>query len=119
MKRRKPTAPICAELPAACPICKGPLTFLTDTSPVTMRASMRSVSEDIRQVSETACGMAANGPNLLTARKSCHKSPGGATLAPKRPIVFPPSSARSEEHTSELQSLMRHSYAVFCLKKKH
>src|SRR3546814_8952690 len=26
--------------------------------------------------------------------------------------------ARSEEHTSELQSLMRRSYAVFCLKKK-
>src|SRR3546814_10214804 len=25
---------------------------------------------------------------------------------------------RSEEHTSELQSLMRHSYSVFCLKKK-
>src|SRR3546814_7145047 len=29
-----------------------------------------------------------------------------------------PESARSEEHTSELQSLMRISYAVFCLKKK-
>src|SRR3546814_5852294 len=28
------------------------------------------------------------------------------------------SSSRSEEHTSELQSLMRISYAVFCLKKK-
>src|SRR3546814_5031038 len=28
------------------------------------------------------------------------------------------SVARSEEHTSELQSLMRISYAVFCLKKK-
>src|SRR3546814_4546226 len=27
--------------------------------------------------------------------------------------------ARSEEHTSELQSLMRTSYAVFCLKKKN
>src|SRR3546814_9317968 len=26
---------------------------------------------------------------------------------------------RSEEHTSELQSLMRNSYAVFCLKKTH
>src|SRR3546814_8511635 len=26
---------------------------------------------------------------------------------------------RSEEHTSELQSLMRNSYAVFCLKKQH
>src|SRR3546814_9509978 len=30
-----------------------------------------------------------------------------------------PSVARSEEHTSELQSLMRISYAVFCLKKKN
>src|SRR3546814_8421994 len=29
-----------------------------------------------------------------------------------------PSQSRSEEHTSELQSLMRISYAVFCLKKK-
>src|SRR3546814_3745545 len=29
-----------------------------------------------------------------------------------------PEAARSEEHTSELQSLMRISYAVFCLKKK-
>src|SRR3546814_5697895 len=28
------------------------------------------------------------------------------------------SGGRSEEHTSELQSLMRNSYAVFCLKKK-
>src|SRR3546814_968120 len=31
----------------------------------------------------------------------------------------PCSRKRSEEHTSELQSLMRISYAVFCLKKKH
>src|SRR3546814_2925038 len=30
----------------------------------------------------------------------------------------PPGEKRSEEHTSELQSLMRISYAVFCLKKK-
>src|SRR3546814_7042658 len=30
-----------------------------------------------------------------------------------------PHFARSEEHTSELQSLMRISYAVFCLKKKN
>src|SRR3546814_2943194 len=30
-----------------------------------------------------------------------------------------PPSTRSEEHTSELQSLMRSSYAVFCLKKKN
>src|SRR3546814_6306957 len=31
---------------------------------------------------------------------------------------FDPELIRSEEHTSELQSLMRISYAVFCLKKK-
>src|SRR3546814_3898325 len=37
-----------------------------------------------------------------------------ATLADGRPIDF----GRSEEHTSELQSLMRISYAVFCLKQK-
>src|SRR3546814_8140239 len=37
------------------------------------------------------------------------------------PAVQPPDAplSRSEEHTSELQSLMRISYAVFCLKKKH
>src|SRR3546814_10855410 len=38
-----------------------------------------------------------------------------------RELVAKPDSwldIRSEEHTSELQSLMRNSYAVFCLKKK-
>src|SRR3546814_1644716 len=34
-------------------------------------------------------------------------------------ISFPVSIFKSEEHTSELQSLMRISYAVFCLKKKN
>src|SRR3546814_8451196 len=34
------------------------------------------------------------------------------------PAPFQGASARSEEHTSELQSLMRISYPVFCLKKK-
>src|SRR3546814_3462331 len=38
---------------------------------------------------------------------------GGRVCAVVRPAL-----ARSEEHTSELQSLMRISYAVFCLKKK-
>src|SRR3546814_6104310 len=33
--------------------------------------------------------------------------------------TFPVLSRRSEEHTSELQSLMRISYAVFCLKKNN
>src|SRR3546814_8079806 len=35
------------------------------------------------------------------------------------PFEDPAPNSRSEEHTSELQSLMRISYAVFCLKKKN
>src|SRR3546814_10390147 len=42
--------------------------------------------------------------------------PACATPQPPRPGCARP--ARSEEHTSELQSLMRSSYAVFCLKNK-
>src|SRR3546814_5993120 len=34
-------------------------------------------------------------------------------------LVIATGANRSEEHTSELQSLMRISYAVFCLKKTH
>src|SRR3546814_7427010 len=36
----------------------------------------------------------------------------------RNPAATSPDTERSEEHTSELQSLMRISYAVFCLKKK-
>src|SRR3546814_10365280 len=39
-------------------------------------------------------------------------------LALKRSEIMDTRAGRSEEHTSELQSLMRTSYAVFCLKKK-
>src|SRR3546814_5726697 len=44
--------------------------------------------------------------------------PASRRLSPA-PCRWPPANmSRSEEHTSELQSLMRISYAVFCLKKK-
>src|SRR3546814_7917455 len=45
-------------------------------------------------------------------RRDADRRPGAI-----RRIEIPP--PRSEEHTSELQSLMRISYAVFCLKKKN
>src|SRR3546814_20968231 len=48
--------------------------------------------------------------NPLAAARN---SRGAPTAAPSSSLC-----ARSEEHTSELQSLMRISYAVFCLKKK-
>src|SRR3546814_6713424 len=43
---------------------------------------------------------------------------GNALVAWQHGITLPKTPPRSEEHTSELQSLMRISYAVFCLKKK-
>src|SRR3546814_4677731 len=49
-------------------------------------------------------------------RESIETCRGEADFDEKRRAVL---SLRSEEHTSELQSLMRISYAVFCLKKKN
>src|SRR3546814_9449759 len=48
-------------------------------------------------------------------RRCCGR---GTQQSDARPFYLPALS-RSEEHTSELQSLMRISYAVFCLKKKN
>src|SRR3546814_5774587 len=60
---------------------------------------------------QPAQGAAADEPGA-GAR---HAPAGGAGGPLRRPVR---QAARSEEHTSELQSLMRISYAVFCLKKK-
>src|SRR3546814_7871941 len=65
----------------------------------------------------------------ITNRRACPADrPSSPTAtAPARPAPAPPPASRrgnnrdagrSEEHTSELQSLLRISYAVFCLKKK-
>src|SRR3546814_2315890 len=43
---------------------------------------------------------------------------GGAGVVKASVLADGGTASRSEEHTSELQSLMRISYAVFCLKKK-
>src|SRR3546814_1804314 len=53
-----------------------------------------------------------DGDDLLTAGL------GLDGLRAMVPPAFADAAHRSEEHTSELQSLMRISYAVFCLKKK-
>src|SRR3546814_1006976 len=53
-------------------------------------------------------------PNCRTTKRCVHScSPAANTSAP---VAI--SAIRSEEHTSELQSLMRISYAVFCLTQK-
>src|SRR3546814_7989944 len=56
------------------------------------------------------------GPlELASARTSSNARSKSLSSGPAYPPV---NRGRSEEHTSELQSLMRISYAVFCLKKK-
>src|SRR3546814_3974805 len=57
-----------------------------------------------------------NDRSAIIGPTSRYESPATSGLPP--PAMAASAPARSEEHTSELQSLMRISYAVFCLKKK-
>src|SRR3546814_4614517 len=68
--------------------------------------------EAVRQVR----GALDSTTDLLTGLFDMSRLEAGG-LVPQ-PREFPLAEVRSEEHTSELQSLMRISYAVFCLKKK-
>src|SRR3546814_7591043 len=58
--------------------------------------------------------------SFLTAGQGVRVTGGVTNLTNKAILMsgFADLQGRSEEHTSELQSLMRISYAVFCLKKK-
>src|SRR3546814_3708862 len=68
-------------------------------------------------------GRKGSTPHVRDQPRGVHPRQQQVEIAPIAGIgaaVQPPLAAdrRSEEHTSELQSLMRISYAVFCLKKK-
>src|SRR3546814_7940008 len=65
-----------------------------------------------RSVAELETGIRARAGSIGLSKATPILSPLIQTTAPK--LAWP----RSEEHTSELQSLMRISYAVFCLKNK-
>src|SRR3546814_5529950 len=69
-------------------------------------------SRESRTVRAPAVGATASesGGRIASAARS-------NPAAPRHRPVPPCPPARSEEHTSELQSLMRNPYAVFCLKK--
>src|SRR3546814_8845492 len=58
--------------------------------------------------------IAGRGARPQWAGKAAEGSMSGVVFSEAQPVL----TGRSEEHTSELQSLMRISYAVFCLKKK-
>src|SRR3546814_10293814 len=60
------------------------------------------------------CALPISWPMIVTTGARDLSAAASSTSSSWRMSI----SARSEEHTSELQSLMRISYAVFCLKKK-
>src|SRR3546814_3148808 len=60
----------------------------------------------------------ATGGSQYAAKPRSIGQPINTIKCDNRSAVIVPTLVRSEEHTSELQSLMRISYAVFCLKKK-
>src|SRR3546814_8794336 len=71
---------------------------------IVFEKSVEPISRGLGNVLEQLAGKAF----IALGREVHFGSPAGQPLAD-----------RSEEHTSELQSLMRTSYAVFCLKKKN
>src|SRR3546814_8653595 len=73
--------------------------------------------DEIQRVESAVAALAKGGVAVsIDTRKAAVME---AALAAGATLVNDISTAiRSEEHTSELQSLMRNSYAVFCLKKK-
>src|SRR3546814_1402610 len=56
--------------------------------------------------------------SMMTSATQIACQPSASRWTPRASSVAARAAIRSEEHTSELQSLMRISYAVFCLKKK-
>src|SRR3546814_3588214 len=80
---------------------------------LTASSTLGSASAD--NASETPCQILSRvrgSASSVASSESAH--PVAASDEPVRMAT----ASRSEEHTSELQSLMRISYAVFCLKKK-
>src|SRR3546814_1544355 len=84
-------------------------------------ADFAEIGEEGRRLQERliatakAAGVRLVGPNSMGVISTDPPMP----LTPNTIMELPELKKRSEEHTSELQSLMRISYAVFCLKKKN
>src|SRR3546814_8496512 len=74
-------------------------------------------------VASVMCFLPARGAGSSltqgTGRENVYKRPRSRQPAQRSRIRRRREQGRSEEHTSELQTLMRNSYAVFCLKKNN
>src|SRR3546814_7541823 len=80
--------------------------------PTALHAEPMSLDDALRLAETRAPELQAREAGLDAARSA-------AIAADRLPDPKLNLAIRSEEHTSELQSLMRTSYAVFCLKKKN
>src|SRR3546814_6767730 len=90
-------------------------------SGVIAQLGLLTLADAIRRVSSASRGCSFQARRILH-RATDARSTDAATVAldplAASVALFMRPAPRSEEHTSELQSLMRISYAVFCLKKK-
>src|SRR3546814_20273442 len=89
-------------------LCLPPSTTRTDP-PFPYTSLFRSPAGGVGAGDEIAAGVVGEAGDAAVAVDGLGEPSGG--------VVGEALGVRSEEHTSELQSLMRISYAVFCLKK--
>src|SRR3546814_1559399 len=95
-------------------LSEGQMRMLADTPPLVM--GLFPGTDFFTLMSVGGADDGSHGP-VMVARTWIPRSPDLFEML-SWILVEKDASPRSEEHTSELQSLMRISYAVFCLKKK-
>src|SRR3546814_8812072 len=92
-----------------------PVTFLPPTGAAMVRGSRLQAESK----GQPECHPHWQGPTqMCEKRQSPAQAPRWSSSNRAQRRIIPSGAARSEEHTSELQSLMSITYAVFCLKKK-
>src|SRR3546814_9854485 len=82
------------------------------------RRRLRSVPPPGERTEKSRSPGGAIEPVEMASRRACPYAYFLSSSTSENSASTTSSSARAEEHTSELQSLMRTSYAVFCLKTK-
>src|SRR3546814_280765 len=87
-------------------------------SPVSLYAATKKADELISHAYAHLFGFPQTGLRFFTVYGPWGRPDMALYIFAKAIFEGKPIQVRSEEHTSELQSLMRSSYAVFCLKKK-